>query len=336
MDQQTPAQPSRSRRRTLIALAGAALGAGALPRALAQAAYPSRTVRLVVPFPAGGGADFMGRQIARRLGEDWKQTVVVENKAGAAGIIGSMAVAKSPPDGYTLLLATTGTHSTNPVTYSDLPYHPLRDFSTVAIFADAPFVLCVHAGLNIRTLEQLVKYSQANPEALTYGSAGLGSSTHLGFEALRQATGIRARHVPYKGLPPAMVDTLSGHVSMTFDSIPSALPHLKAGRVHIIGVGSPERVPSLPDVPTLAEQAGGFTLGSWYGLFAPAKTPPEIVLQVNASVARIAEGKDFQQNLATVGATPLIAPPDRASAYLSRDIDRWRKVATDLNIKVVM
>ena len=335
MNHPTCIEPCGTRRRSLIALAVAALGGG-LPSANAQAPYPSTLVRLIVPFPAGGGADFMGRQIARRLGEAWQQTVVVENKAGAAGIIGSVSVAKAAPDGYTLLLATTGTHSTNPVTYTELPYDPLRDFATVAIFADAPFALCVSAGLNIKTLDELVKHSQAHPDALTYGSAGLGSSTHLGFEALKQVTGIRARHVPYKGLPPAMIDTVGGHVSMTFDSIPSALPHLRGGRVNIVGIGSAERVPSLPEVPTLAENAKGFTLGSWYGLFAPAHTPGKIVQQVNAAVTRIMEGNDFQQNLATVGANPLVGSPQRAAAYLANDIARWRKVATDLNIKVVM
>ncbi|MBN9428239.1 MAG: tripartite tricarboxylate transporter substrate binding protein [Burkholderiales bacterium] len=299
----------------------------------AQPAYPARQVRVIVPFPPGGGADFMGREIARRLSEALGQPFVVENRAGAAGIIGSELVAKAPADGYTLLLATTGTHSSNPVAYKDLPYHPLKDFSVVSIFADAPFMLCVNAGLNINSFADLIAYSKLNPKALTYGSAGLGSSTHLGFEALKQLTGIQVEHVPYKGLPPAMADTLSGHVSMTFDSIPSALPHLNNGRIRVLGVGSAKRLQNLPNVPTIAEAAPGYTLGSWYGLLAPAGTPADVVRRLNGEVNRILQTKEFQERLAGVGATPLLGDPAQHAAFLAKDLERWLQVASSLNLR---
>jgi len=274
----------------------------------------------------------MGREIARRLADAFAQPFVVENRAGASGIIGSELVAKAPADGYTLLLATTGTHSTNPVTYKDLSYDPLKDFSVVSIFADAPFMLCVNAGLNINNFADLITYSKANPKALTYGSAGLGSSTHLGFEALKQMTGIQVEHVPYKGLPPAMADTLSGHVSMTFDSIPSALPHLNSGRIRVLGVGSAKRLPNLPELPTIAESVPGYTLGSWYGLLAPSATSDEGVRRLNREVNRILQTREFQERLAGVGATSTIAEPEQHTAFLSKDIERWRKVAGVLKL----
>ncbi len=325
---------STGRRRMLTTLSLAASIASIGPARAQSATFPIRPIRLVVPFPPGGGADFMGRQLAQRLGARLPHPVVVDNRPGASGIIGSTTVAHAAPDGYTLLLATTGTHSSNPAAYVELPYHPTRDYVPVAIFADAPFMLCIHERLPIQNVAELIAYSKANPEALTYGSAGTGSSTHLGFEALKVATGIHARHVPYKGLPPAMADTLAGHLSMTFDSIQSALPQLAAKRLRVLGVGSAKRVPGLEQVPTLAESVPEFTLGSWYGVLAPSGTPAAIVERLNGEINALLATGEFRDVLAAAGATPLIADPARTARYLADDIARWRKVAVDLDIKV--
>ncbi|MEO8279390.1 MAG: tripartite tricarboxylate transporter substrate binding protein [Ideonella sp.] len=316
---------------TIACMAGAILSSGT---ALAQD-YPVRTVHVVVPFPAGGGADFMGREIARKLQQKLKESFVVDNKSGASGMLGTQAVMQSKPDGYTLLLGTTGTHSTNFATIPGISYHPLNDFETVSIFADAPFLLCVNRDVPVTNLKELAAYAKANPGKLSHGSSGNGSSAHLGFEALKAALGVSIVHVPYKGLPPAMVDTIGGHISMTMDSIPSASPHIKSGRVRCIATGGRQRSPVFPDIPTIAESGvPGFSIGSWYGLFAPKGTPASILQKLSGAVQESLNDDDMRTALAQVGADGLPMTPAESRKYLEDDIARWVKVANDLNIKV--
>jgi tripartite-type tricarboxylate transporter receptor subunit TctC len=296
--------------------------------------FPSKPIRLVIPFPAGGGADYLGREIGHKLSEALAQPVIVENKTGAAGIVGTTSVARAPPDGYTLLIGTTGTHSSNPASYDTLSYDPQKDFEAVSIFGYGPFVLCVNAGYPIESIRDLISYSKLNPDKLTYGSAGVGSSTHLGFEQLKQQAGLEIRHVPYKGLPSAMLDTLGGHVAMTFDSIPSALQNIHSKKIRIIAIGSAKRSQLLPGVPTIGETVPGYTLGSWYGVFAPAGTPKDVVLRLNTEINKILKSKEFSAKLESVGASTLIQNLDETRSYLDEDIKRWRKVAHELNIKV--
>jgi tripartite-type tricarboxylate transporter receptor subunit TctC len=318
-------------------LAMRALGALALmccAHGAAAQAYPARPVRIVVPFPAGGGADFMARIVGKKLGDALGQTFVVDNRAGAAGVIGTDMVAKSAADGYTLVLGTTGTHATNPAVLANLPYDPARDFATISIFSNAPFVLCVHPSLPVKNVRELVAFAKRHPGELTYGSSGIGSSTHLGFELFALNAGIRIRHIPYKGLPLAMIDLVAGNTSLVFDAIPSATPHIKSGRVRVLAIGSPQRSPSLPDLPTVAESGlPGYEMGSWYGLFAPAATPKEIVQRLAAETVKASTSADVRARFAGAGTDPLGLSAEESAALLAREIERWSKVAKQAQIK---
>jgi tripartite-type tricarboxylate transporter receptor subunit TctC len=315
--------------RALAALALMCCASGA-----AAQAYPARPVRIVVPFPAGGGADFMARVVGQKLGDALGQTFVVDNRAGAAGVIGTEMVAKSAPDGYTLLLGTTGTHATNPAVLASVPYDSVRDFAPISIFSNAPFVLCVHPSLPVKNVRELIAFAKKHPGELTYGSSGVGSSTHLGFELFALNAGIKIRHIPYKGLPLAMIDLVAGNTSLVFDSIPSAAPHIKSGRVRVLAIGSPQRSPSLPDVPTVAESGlPGYEMGSWYGLFAPAATPKEIVQRLAAETVKASTSADMRARFAGAGTDSLGLSAEESAALLAREIERWSKVARQAQIK---
>ena len=310
-----------------LALTCCASGAGAQ-------AYPARPVRIVVPFPAGGGADFMARVVGQKLGDALGQTFVVDNRAGAAGVIGTDMVAKSAADGYTLVLGTTGTHATNPAVLANLPYDPARDFAPISIFSNAPFVLCVHPSLPVKNVRELIAFAKKHSGELTYGSSGIGSSTHLGFELFALSAGIKIRHIPYKGLPLAMIDLVAGNTSLVFDSVPSATPHIKSGRVRVLAIGSPQRSPSLPDLPTVAESGlPGYEMGSWYGLFAPAATPKEIVQRLAAETVKASTSADARARFAGAGTDPLGLSAEESAALLAREIERWSKVARQAQIK---
>ena len=301
---------------------------------VAAQAYPARPVRIVVPFPAGGGADFMARVVGQKLGDALGQTFVVDNRAGAAGVIGTEMVAKSAPDGYTLLLGTTGTHATNPAVLASVPYDSVRDFAPISIFSNAPFVLCVHPSLPVKNVRELIAFAKKHPGELTYGSSGVGSSTHLGFELFALNAGIKIRHIPYKGLPLAMIDLVAGNTSLVFDSIPSAAPHIKSGRVRVLAIGSPQRSPSLPDVPTVAESGlPGYEMGSWYGLFAPAATPKEVVQRLAAETVKASTSADMRARFAGAGTDSLGLSAEESAALLAREIERWSKVARQAQIK---
>jgi len=300
----------------------------------AAQAYPTRPVRIVVPFPAGGGADFMARVVGQKLGDALGQTFVVDNRAGAAGVIGTDMVAKSAADGYTLVLGTTGTHATNPAVLANLPYDPARDFAPISIFSNAPFVLCVHPSLPVKNVRELIAFAKKHSGELTYGSSGIGSSTHLGFELFALSAGIKIRHIPYKGLPLAMIDLVAGNTSLVFDSVPSATPHIKSGRVRVLAIGSPQRSPSLPDLPTVAESGlPGYEMGSWYGLFAPAATPKEIVQRLAAETVKASTSADVRARFAGAGTDQLGLSAEESAALLAREIERWSKVARQAQIK---
>ncbi len=324
---------------TLTAPGWAACCAGALALMMpvadvAAQSYPARTVRIIVPFPAGGGADFMARAVGQKLGEALGQIFVIDNRAGAAGVIGTDAVAKAAPDGYTLLLGTTGTHATNPAVLANLPYDPVRDFAPVSIFSNAPFILCVHPSLPVKNVRELIVFAKAHPNELTYGSSGVGSSTHLGFELFALTAGIKIRHIPYKGLPLAMIDLVAGNTTMVFDAIPSAMPHVKSGRVRLLAIGSLRRSPAAPAVPTVAESGlPGFEMGSWYGLFAPAATPKEIVQRLSAETIKALTAADLRARFANLGADPIGLSAEESAALLARELERWSKVAKQAQIK---
>ncbi len=314
-------------------LGGIAMLFASVPACNAQS-FPNKPLRMIVPFPAAGGADIFARLVSRKLADQIGQGVVVDNRAGASGIIGSEFVARSAADGYTLLLGTTGTHATNPAVYARLPYDPLKDFATVSLVAEAPFVLLVHPSLPVRNVKELIAFARARPGQLNYGSAGIGSSSHLGFEQFNLMTGIKTEHVPYKGLPLATGDTIAGNLTMTWDSIAASAAMIRSYRLRALGIGSLKRSPLMPELPTIAEAAlPGFELVSWYGIFAPAGTPAEVVRRLNGEIVKAVASPELRDQYASLGATQVSNTPEEFAAMLKRDIAKWAKVARDVNLE---
>lgn len=296
---------------------------------LAQAVepYPSRPITLVVPFPAGGTTDMLARVLAVRLSDALAVPVVVSNRQGAGGNIGAAAVAKAAPDGYTLLMGSIGTQAINQSLYAKMPYDAVRDFSAISRVANVPNVLVVHPAVPATTVPELIALAKRQPDALTYGSAGNGSSIHLSAELFKSMAKLQMRHVPYSGSAPAMNALLGGQVSMMFDNLPSALPQIKAGRLRAIAVTSEQRAAALPDVPTIA-QAGmpGYAATSWFGLLAPARTPPEIIARVNREVTRILESPATRAQIVEMGADPHPEPAAQFEAFITRETTKWAAV----------
>src|SRR5205809_3388235 len=265
----------------------AALLVVAAPVALGQAAYPTKPVRLVVPFPAGGTTDLLARAAAQRLSEAWGQQVIVDNRPGAAGNIGAELVARSAPDGYTLLMGTVGTHAINASLYAKMPYDHVKDFAPVILVAGVPNVLEVNPALPVNSVADLIKLAKAKPGQINFASSGSGTSIHLSGELFKTMAGVDMTHVPYKGSAPALTDLMGGQVQLMFDNLPSALPQIKGGRLRAIALTSTTRAAVLPDIPTVAESGlPGFEASSWFGILAPAGTPPAIVTWINAEVGK--------------------------------------------------
>jgi tripartite-type tricarboxylate transporter receptor subunit TctC len=296
--------------------------------------YPAKPVRLIVPFPSGGGADILARVAGRKLGENMRQSLVVDNRAGASGIIGCELVARAAPDGYTLLMGTTGTHSTNPAVFAKLPYDPVKDFAAISLFAESPFILLVHPSLPVKDLREFIAFAKARPGQLNFASSGTGSSSHLGFELFNLMAGIKGVHVPYKGLPPATTDTISGYVTMTWNSITASAPYIKNRQLRALGIGSAKRSALMPEIPTISEAGlGGFELGSWYGIFAPAGTPSDIVRRVSGEIVKAVNDPGVRDQLAALGAEPVGNTPEEFTSLLARDILKWTKVARQAKVK---
>ena len=296
--------------------------------------YPAKPVRVIIPFPAGGGADIFGRLVGRKLQDMLGQTFVIDNRAGASGIIGCEFVARAPPDGYTLLMGTTGTHSTNPAVYPKLPYDPIKDFEPISLVAESPFVLLVHPSLPAKNVKELIAFAKSRPGQLTYGSAGTGSSSHLGFELFNLMAGIKGVHVPYKGLPPAMTDTIAGELIMTWNSITAAAPFIRTKRVTALGIGSLKRSSLMPEIPTISESGlPGYELGSWYGFFAPAGTPQAVVGQLHREMAKALADPAMRQQFAGLSAEAVGSSPAEFRTVLQNDLVKWAKVARQANVK---
>jgi tripartite-type tricarboxylate transporter receptor subunit TctC len=326
----------RAGRRRLLHGAIAGAGALALPGAVrAQAAaYPTRPIRMVVPFSAGGPADSIGRLAAGGLQQALGQPVVVENRLGAGGIVGAEAVATSPPDGYTLLLCNVG--DTMAVSlYRSLPYDFARDLRGVSLMASTPFIVTVHPAVPARTLSELIALARARPGTVTYGSAGLGVSSHLAGEALGLAAGVRFLHVPYKGQAPAVTDLLGGQIQFMFGNPVIMLPHIASGKVRALAVTGTTRLPQAPDIPTAAE-AGvpGFEADTWFGIAVPSKTPDPIVERLSSALAAHLNAPDTRRGLEAQGAVVVASTPTDFGRRIGQDIERWRKVITTAGIKL--
>jgi tripartite-type tricarboxylate transporter receptor subunit TctC len=298
-------------------------------------AFPSRPIRLVVPWPAGGPPDAMGRLIGQRAGEGLRQQVVIDNRPGANSVIGTEFVAKSAPDGYTYLL-TTGSHTTNAALSAKLPYDTLKDFVALTLVAEtAGMVLGVHPSVPARSVKELVALAKANPGKLTYGSAGNGNTLHLAGELFEVATGADLTHVPYKGAAPALNDLLGGHIAMMFASPVSMAPPIKAGRLRGLAQMGAKRSHLLPDLPTLGELGvQGAEIGGWYGFYAPAKTPKEATDTVLAAVLASLKDPDIREKMLNLGAEPVGMTGADFQRFLQADIDKYKRLAQRINLKL--
>jgi tripartite-type tricarboxylate transporter receptor subunit TctC len=289
--------------------------------------YPSRLVRLVVPQAAGGGTDTFARAIGQKLSERWGQSVVIENRPGAGGVVGTDFVAKSAPDGYTLLVTYEGSQAINQSLYEKLPFDSLRDFYPIATIAATPFLLIVGPRAQAKTLKEFISFARANPDKLTYGSAGNGSVNHLLGEMLKTEADLHVAHIPYKGAPAAIADVIGGHIDAAFASMPSVISSVQSNVVRALAVSSAKRVAVAPDIPTIAE-AGfeKFDVNPWWGILAPAGMSPSIAQKIGADIADILKTPEMEEILAKQGATPLISSPEAFRDLLAQDIEKWRKV----------
>ena len=295
----------------------------------AQAAWPEKPLRLVVPYPTGGAADLMGRSLASKLSERLGQPVILDNRAGAGGSIGAEAVMQATPDGYTLFYATMGTHAINVSLYPKLRYDPLRDFTPISLTHVTPRVLVVHPSLPARSVAELIVLARSRPGELSFGSAGNGSSSHLSGELFAAMTGIKLLHVPYKGSGPASTDLLGGRLSMSFDSIAVYADHIKAGKVRALGVTSAEPSAALPGVPAIARGdpgLRGYEVANWLGLVAPAATPRSVVNTIHAAVVASAADTAVRTQLLALGIEPLSSTPEAFAALMREEIDKWARI----------
>ncbi len=308
-------------------LAAIVVGAFAAMSSAQAEDYPSKLVRIIVPQTAGGGTDTFARAIGQKLSERWGQPVVIENKAGAGGVVGTDYVAKAPADGYTLLVTYEGSQAINQSLYEKLPFNSLRDFEPVATIAVTPFLLIVGPRVEAKSLKEFIAYAKANPGKMTYGSAGNGSVNHLLGEMLKTEADIKLVHVPYKGAPAAIGDVMGGHIDAAFASMPSVISSVQSGVVRALAVSSAKRVAAAPDVPSIAESGfADFDVNPWWGILAPAGLDPTISKKINTDVSEILKTPDMQELLARQGATPLIMSANAFKGLLARDIEKWRKV----------
>ncbi|MFO1316482.1 MAG: tripartite tricarboxylate transporter substrate binding protein [Burkholderiales bacterium] len=322
--------------RTALRAAAAVAVAALAALAHAQAPYPAKPIRIVVPFPAGGTTDILARAVAQKLTEATGQSAVVDNRPGAGGNIGAELVAKSAPDGYTLLMGTVGTHAINASLYPKMPYDHVRDFAPVILVAGVPNVLVVNPSVPANSVQELIAYMKANPGKVNFASSGAGTSIHLAGELFKTMTGVQMTHVPYKGSAPALADLVGGQVQIMFDNLPSALPQIKAGRLRALAVTSAQRSSALPDVPTVAESGiPGFEASSWFGLLAPAGTPKEVVAKLNGEVAKWLATPEAKEKLAAQGAIVAAGlAPDDFVRHIAAETTKWQKVVKESGAKV--
>jgi tripartite-type tricarboxylate transporter receptor subunit TctC len=302
--------------------------------------WPSKPVRIIVPFPPGGTPDIVARSLGVELQRMWQQPVVIENRPGAGGNIGADLVAKSPNDGYTLLMGTVGTHAINAALFAQsgnkMPFDPVKDFVPITLAAGVPNVMVVNAKVPVNSVTEFIAYAKARPGQLNMASSGNGTSIHLTGELFKTMTGTYMVHLPYRGSAPAMNDLLAGNTNVMFDNLPSALPHIKSGRLKALAVTSLVRSPALPDTPTIEEAANlkGFDASSWFGLFAPAGTSRTIVDKIQADVAKALAMPEVRERFVAQGAQPSGSTPDQFAAFIRAETDKWTKVVKISNAKV--
>lgn len=313
----------------------AALIVTALPAvAYAQQPYPAKPIRIVSPFAPGGGNDIISRAIAQKLTENIKQQVIVENRPGANGIIGTEVAARSAPDGYTIVLIPSG-HAVNASLHRKLPYDSIRDFTPITLVGSSPLILALHPSVPAKNVKELVALAKARPEQLTYGSAGIGSSGHLGGALFDTLTGTKMLHVPYKGMSLAITDVIAGQVSLVFGTSASVMQHARSGRLRAIATTGARRAPALPDLPTVAE-AGvpGYEAGLWYGFVGPARIPEDVVRKLNGEIVAVLNSSEVRERLASQGVEATPTTPEAFGKLLVSDMDRWAKVVQRAGIRL--
>ena len=317
-------------------IVAALLATGLFSQQAALAQYPTKPVHIVVPYPAGGAVDAFARVLTQQLSEMWGQQVVVDNRPGASTMIGAEQVAKSPPDGYTLLLTAELTLVIVPHLYEKIPYDPLRDFAPIVALVSATQALVANPSLPVKTVKDLVALAKAKPGQLTYGSFGNGSTGHLNMEVLQAMTGARFNHIPYNGAGPAMNDVIGGHIDFMLAALSIVKGNVQAGKLRMIGVGSNHRSSEFPDVPTISESgAPGFEAKSWFGLVAPAGTPPDVIKKINQDVTKVISDRAFAEKyLAAQGLESITGTPEQFAAFIRAETVRWGKVVKDADIKV--
>ena len=297
-------------------------------------AYPTKPIRLVAPSTPGDAPDVIARLVAERLSGVLGQQVVVENRPGAGGVVGSEIVAKAAPDGYTLIMGNAGSHGINAAVYSKLPYDILKDFAPVSQIAIAPNIFVVNPALPVHTMPEFIAYAKARPGQLSYASGGNGSSSHMSMELLKSMAGIDIVHVPYKGSTPALTDVISGQDAVMSVNMPPAVPHVKAGTLRALAVTTRTRAPSMPDLPTVAETLPGYETVAWFGVLAPAGTPKDVINRLSVEIAKIARSPDMRERLAGMGAEPVGGTPEEFGAVMARDIAKWTALSKSVGIKI--
>jgi len=315
---------------SLTAIAAVALAAAP---AWSQA-WPARPVRVIVHFPPGGPVDIVARALGQKLSEAWKQSVVVENRPGAGGVLGVETVLRAPADGHTLLFGTSGSLALAPA-LQKLPYNVFTDLAPITLAVINPQILVVHPSLPVKSVQDLIRLAKSRPGQINYASVGPGSPNHMGMELLKSMTGIDMVHIPYKGTAPALTDVIAGQVSVLFNSMPAVLPHVQSGRLRGIAVGSAKRSPAAPDVPTVAESGvPGFQYTTWYALLAPAATPRDVIARINADSVKALSQPDMVQSLAAQGAEAAPSSPEALAKFMREEFEGWRKVIKAAGIRL--
>jgi tripartite-type tricarboxylate transporter receptor subunit TctC len=300
----------------------------------AAQAYPTKPIRLMVPFPPGGSTDIVARIVAQKLGSQLGQQLVIENRGGAGGTLGTAVVAKAPADGYTLVVGTTSTHVVAPSVFQKLEYDPVKDFAPVSLMAVTPYLLVVNPNVPAKSLKELVELMKSQPGKMNYASAGVGSTTHLAMEMLKGASNTYALHIPYNGNGPAGTAVIAGQVEILFGSLPAVLPHAKAGKVRALAVGTPKRSPSLPEVPTVSESGyPGFDASLWLAIMAPAGTPAPVIERLNKEVIAAVSSKETAELLDKNGAEPLTSTPAELAAIIKDGVVKYAKVVKEAGVK---
>ena len=296
--------------------------------------YPNRPLRFIVAFSAGGAADLLARTLGQKLSERWNQQVVIDNRAGAGGVIGMQIAANAPADGYTLLMGSSSNMAIGPALYSDLSYDPVKSYAGVTEAANVPIRLVVHPSVPVRTLDELIQYAKARPGQLSYASSGAGATPHISGELFRRMAGINLVHIPYKGGGEAVAAVLGSHVQMSFGAVSTALPHMKTGRLRALGVTSKKRLTAAPDVPTIAEGGlPGYEVAQWFGVFVPAGTPKPLIAKLNRELTTILALQEVKDRYTAQGVEPTSNTPEVFDAYVKSEVVRWKKLLKEMDIR---